>query len=404
MQTIFQHYVLQETIGSGNYSKIYKGYNQSDPNKHLAIKVIPKQNLNTVVLGYLKREIELLKSVNSEHIVKLLDYVVTDKEYYLVFEYCNGGDLVEFRKLKGGRLEPKLIRDILIQIVDGLDVLYDKKIIHRDLKLNNIFVSYEDQNKPVVKVGDFSFARLIKEREEATSTSLSSDLQEMSIVGTPKYMAPELFNNGPYSFKADIWSLGLIVYELLCGKSCFTGRTRQELIVNIAQGIYKVPKNLNLFKECLSFLHNCIQIRSESRFKWKELKEHPFITEENQEVFDIKEFRELNPSMRGMTIEDEEDYIFNCNRTYTFFSKNKFEDERETIEDSCVPEDQLEVSIRELLGSINMSSTTESNLYEMRIDNEDSEYVDIRRIPRNYKNEYKSKKYIKFDIIDKYFV
>jgi serine/threonine protein kinase len=361
-------------------------------------------------LGYLKREVELLRSVNSEHIVKLLDYVVADKEHYLVFEYYNGGDLINYRKLKGGVLEFKLARDVLTQVVNGLDSLYDKKIIHRDLKLNNVFVSYKDEDKLVVKIGDFSFARLVKETKEAIDVSLSSDLQEMSIVGTPKYMAPELFNNEPYSFKADIWSLGLMAYELLCGKSCFTGRTRQELIVNIAQGIYKIPKTLSLSKECLSFLHNCIQIRSENRFRWKEVKEHPFITKESQELFDIKEFRELNPSVKGMIIEDEENYIFNCNRIYTFFPKNKLEDERETIEDSCISEEsrnELGVNMEdteESSGSINISSVAESRMYEMRVTKDNSEYVDIRHIPKNYKNEYKTKNYTKFNMIDKYFI
>eukprot|EP00826_Nyctotherus_ovalis_P066923 TRINITY_DN994_c0_g1_i20.p1 TRINITY_DN994_c0_g1~~TRINITY_DN994_c0_g1_i20.p1 ORF type:complete len:417 (-),score=143.54 TRINITY_DN994_c0_g1_i20:170-1420(-) len=416
MKQILHNYILKEIIGSGAHSKVYRACKKDNTNTEFAIKIVPKKNLNGVALTYLKREVELLRSVESEHIVRLMDYMVTEDEHCLVFEYCNGGDLAKFRKSRGLKMEPGLVREILIQIVAGLDVLYSKKIMHRDLKLNNILVSTSPQNKPIVKIGDFSFARLIGAAKEASEVSLSSDLQEMSIVGTPKYMAPELFNNDPYSFKADIWSLGLILYELLCGKSCFVGKTREELIVNIAHGIYKVPKALGLSKECLSFLHNCIQIRSENRFGWKELKEHLYMKKEYEEAFDMKEFRELNPAVKGLIVEDEENYIFNCNRSYSFFAKDKLEDERETLEDSCMPQDQLDESenelresikeVERLLASTQFASTDESRLFEMQVPEEDSEYVriEIKRIPKNYGGDFKTRKYEGLKMIDKYFV
>ncbi len=317
-------YIMEEEVGAGAYGAVYRGKSAKPSDELFAIKMIPKKDMSKKVLHYLERETEVVQMINSEHVVKLKDLKATENHYYLIFEYCNGGDLSQYRKSKGGRIAENVARFLLSQIVQGMDALYAKNAIHRDLKLSNILLHYPSteartQDRPVVKLGDFGFARLVASDIAGTAPSNSSedDTQAMSIVGTPLYMAPELLHKEPYSFKADIWSLGACLYEMLCGHNCFTGNDGVELLSNINKGVYKIPKSLGLSCECLDFILSCLQADTTRRVKWTSLRQHPYVTGNSSTPFSLPAFRLVNPAIKD-PLEDEQNYLFSSGVLYTF--------------------------------------------------------------------------------------
>ncbi len=269
---------MLDCIGSGAFGNVYRGKCRLT-GCDCAIKAIPREKLTPRILSYLDREIKILRSLSHENIARLLDVQSTEDYTYLVFELYNGGDLSKFVKKRTGRLDEPLVRHIVRQIVRAMNVLNRQSIIHRDIKLANVFLHYPtreatDRGLPVVKLGDFGFARELSVGEMVVPPE--TDLA-MSHVGTPINMAPEIIHDQPYSFKADIWSLGTITYELLCGHPCFNGLTKCELFQNVEKGIYKVPKSIRPSKECIDFLSSCLVEDTAKRITWEQVMVHPFL-------------------------------------------------------------------------------------------------------------------------------
>ena len=167
-------------------------------------------------------------------------------------------------------------------------------VMHRDLKLANILVHFPNEDlafrhiqDPVerkelqraklksldlvksqmqIKIADLGFARELHHEDMAET-----------VCGTPLVMAPEVLNGRKYNHKADVWSLGIVFFELITGFTPFTGRDRQDLIRNLEKGQYKLPKKLKLTLQGLDFLNCCLQFDQKARMSWKDLVTHPYI-------------------------------------------------------------------------------------------------------------------------------
>ena len=224
--------------------------------------------------------------------VQLKTATKTNNNYYLVMEFCNGGDLGEFIKFRGGHLQESDARVILRQIVKGLQAIRVKKVMHRDLKLPNILLnlpgvsaqefispSFNLQNMMrgikltgpnavnlEVKIADLGFARELEE-EDLASTRL----------GTPLIMAPETLAGQKFDHSVDVWSLGCVFYEMLTGYSPFTGTSQLNLHENIVKGDYKFPKTVKFSLQGLSFLNMCLQFDPKKRPSIFELASHPYL-------------------------------------------------------------------------------------------------------------------------------
>ncbi|KAF7661481.1 hypothetical protein LDENG_00261070 [Lucifuga dentata] len=260
----------KDLIGHGAFAVVFKGRHREKHDWEVAVKCINKKNLakSQTLLG---KEIKILKELKHENIVALLDFQETASSVYLVMEYCNGGDLADYLHSKG-TLSEDTIRVFLQQIAGAMRVLQAKGIIHRDLKPQNILLSYppgrkSHSNNTCIKIADFGFARY-----------LQNNMMAATLCGSPMYMAPEVIMSQNYDAKADLWSIGTIVFQCLTGKAPFQASSPQDLRL-----FYEKNKNLspNIPRETSCHLRNLLlgllQRNHKNRMDFDEFFCHQFL-------------------------------------------------------------------------------------------------------------------------------
>ncbi|XP_068608748.1 serine/threonine-protein kinase ULK1 [Brachionichthys hirsutus] len=260
----------KDLIGHGAFAVVFKGRHREKHDWEVAVKCINKKNLakSQTLLG---KEIKILKELKHENIVALLDFQETVSSVHLVMEYCNGGDLADYLHSKG-TLSEDTIRVFLQQIAGAMRVLQAKGIIHRDLKPQNILLSYppgrkSQSNNTCIKIADFGFAR-----------HLQNNMMAATLCGSPMYMAPEVIMSQNYDAKADLWSIGTIVFQCLTGKAPFQASSPQDLRM-----FYEKNKALspNIPRETSNHLRHLLlgllQRNHKDRMDYDEFFCHPFL-------------------------------------------------------------------------------------------------------------------------------
>ncbi|XP_075211589.1 serine/threonine-protein kinase MARK2-like isoform X5 [Lycorma delicatula] len=218
-------YKLLKTIGKGNFAKV-KLAKHVPTGKEVAIKIIDKTQLNPGSLQKLFREVRIMKMLDHPNIVKLFQVIETEKTLYLVMEYASGGEVFDYLVLHG-RMKEKEARAKFRQIVSAVQYCHQKKIIHRDLKAENLLLDSEMN----IKIADFGFSN-----EFTPGSKLDT------FCGSPPYAAPELFQGKKYDGpEVDVWSLGVILYTLVSGSLPFDGSTLRELRERVLRGKYRIP-------------------------------------------------------------------------------------------------------------------------------------------------------------------
>ena len=196
---MLERYTLGSKIGGGNFGEVYSG------TLKVAIKRIPKSIIEDQKLNKeLEREKNILSKCKSTNIIKLYDFIETEDYYDLILEKCDTdlNSILEKRKRGFSIIE---IRNIMNQLNNAFRVMQSYNIIHRDIKLENILVKYNNDSKKdyVVKLGDFGLSREIINKEI-----------DDSFCGSPETMAPEIIEELPYNNKVDLWSIGMIMYQM----------------------------------------------------------------------------------------------------------------------------------------------------------------------------------------------
>uniref|UniRef100_A0A0K8VKQ8 MAP/microtubule affinity-regulating kinase 3 n=1 Tax=Bactrocera latifrons TaxID=174628 RepID=A0A0K8VKQ8_BACLA len=218
-------YKLIKTIGKGNFAKV-KLAKHLPTGKEVAIKIIDKTQLNPGSLQKLFREVRIMKMLDHPNIVKLFQVIETEKTLYLVMEYASGGEVFDYLVLHG-RMKEKEARVKFRQIVSAVQYCHQKRIIHRDLKAENLLLDSELN----IKIADFGFSN-----EFTPGSKLDT------FCGSPPYAAPELFQGKKYDGpEVDVWSLGVILYTLVSGSLPFDGSTLRELRERVLRGKYRIP-------------------------------------------------------------------------------------------------------------------------------------------------------------------
>uniref|UniRef100_A0A8C3WPX2 non-specific serine/threonine protein kinase n=1 Tax=Catagonus wagneri TaxID=51154 RepID=A0A8C3WPX2_9CETA len=258
-------YSKRDLVGHGAFAVVFR-----KTDWEVAIKSINKKNLSKsqILLG---KEIKILKELQHENIVALYDVQELPNSVFLVMEYCNGGDLADYLQAKG-TLSEDTIRVFLHQIAAAMRVLHSKGIIHRDLKPQNILLSYASRRKSSVsgiriKIADFGFARY-----------LHSNMMAATLCGSPMYMAPEVIMSQHYDARADLWSIGTVIYQCLVGKPPFQANSPQDLRI-----FYEKNRNLmpSIPRETSPYLANLLlgllQRNQKDRMDFEAFFSHPFL-------------------------------------------------------------------------------------------------------------------------------
>ena len=330
-----KYYVFKSKIGSGSFSKVYKAI-ESETNETFAIKIINTSKLSPPLIKRLSNEIEILKSMNHPNIISLHNYSITDKHIYMVMEYCNDGTIRD----KIGKLKSENdIKYYVKQIVDGMLYLETMNILHRDIKPENILISNN-----IVKIIDFGF-----------SSDIKNDDMYSTICGTPMYMSPELLRCDKYDKKSDIWSLGVITYELFHHTNPF-GKPKNMLelqnIIKKNNIIYKstISKSLlhfisTILQEKMSLRPTLLDICNHEWFKdnvevqHKKKKER----EEIDDIFEMDEMDDMKLTSESKLQHTLEEVLINSNDYTTPTS----------VEQSCITSiksDPIDISSKKQIG------------------------------------------------------
>lgn len=279
-------YVFDKKLGKGTYGCVFLTRKANSKTLY-ATKIIDKDiALRPELKTYFLNEVKILKETDNENIIKLYELKETENKYFMIMEYCNGSTLSENLKkyfIKYSIPFPEIIVQYLLrQIASGLYYLNKCNIIHRDLKPENILLHYENEEdrknlnilEAKIKIIDFGFAKYMS-KNCAKSICGSPSIMDPIIL---KSLACETLDEPSYTFKADIWSLGVIVFHLLIGKNPFVASNCKDLFHKIDEGFYKIPKFLKLSKEAITLINGLLKFDSEERLSIDQLILHEFLS------------------------------------------------------------------------------------------------------------------------------
>jgi len=262
---------LDRPLGQGNFGTVYKAYLTNDPKIMSAVKTAPlfKLKYNKSLRETFSREISILKQIKGDHVVGLLGIEYTENNLYIFTEYCDGGTLQDKLK-KCKTLSEEEACSIVRQIAKAFVVLESQNLVsqsgqkltimHRDIKPANILF-----HKGILKVADFGFAKMIDEVHKESK-------QRHTICGTPMYESPQIINEERYSAKCDVYSTGVVFYELLFGCLPWHGNSVFQIYDNIRKKPLQFPKPVSFETEDL--LIRMLAFREEDRINWKEVYSH----------------------------------------------------------------------------------------------------------------------------------
>lgn len=304
-------YALQQRLGSGSFATVYKGIRLEQKQKQqleqdqtvsmcdedenddssasststqrqdkehpqlVAVKAIARtsEKLTKKVLQNLEIEISILRNYRHPNIVCMHDVQKTDRHFYLLLEYCGGGDVQHLiRSRQKGRLSERLTRRLMRDLASGLRFLWSQELIHRDIKPQNLLLTgpvpleeltenppkdnaagssqnngggiYDSPNQGFcLKIADFGFARHLQTASMAET-----------LCGSPLYMAPEILQHHRYDAKADLWSVGTVLFEMIAGRPPYNGENHIDLLRNIHKKAVRLPPDVRVSQPCVNLL------------------------------------------------------------------------------------------------------------------------------------------------------
>ncbi|XP_053680451.1 serine/threonine-protein kinase par-1 [Anopheles nili] len=249
-------YEIEKTIGKGNFAVVKLARHRITKNE-VAIKIIDKSQLDPSNLQKVYREVEIMKRLDHPHVIKLYQVMETQSMIYIVSEYASQGEIFDYIA-KYGRLNERAARNKFWQILSAVEYCHNKGIVHRDLKAENLLLD----SKMDIKIADFGFSNFYKKGELLATWC-----------GSPPYAAPEVFEGKRYTGpEIDIWSLGVVLYVLVCGALPFDGSTLQSLRDRVLSGRFRIPFFMS--SDCESLIRKMLVLDPSRRFSIDQIKRH----------------------------------------------------------------------------------------------------------------------------------
>ncbi|KAF4971349.1 hypothetical protein FSARC_1781 [Fusarium sarcochroum] len=255
-------YRLGECLGKGAFGSVYKAFNWGN-GEAVAVKQIKLADLPKSELRMIESEIDLLKNLHHDNIVKYIGFVKSVDALNIILEYCENGSLHSICKAYG-KFPENLVGVYMTQVLQGLQYLHDQGVIHRDIKGANILTTKDG----TVKLADFGVS---------TSTLAGGQDKEAQVVGTPYWMAPEIIQLSGASSASDIWSVGCTVIELLQGKPPYHNLAAMPALFAIVNDDHP-PLPEGISAAARDFLMQCFQKDPNLRVTARKLLRHAWIT------------------------------------------------------------------------------------------------------------------------------
>ena len=269
----FEDYTVIKELGSGSYSTVHLVKHNINNNIR-AMKVIPKKikkGTNQTNEADVINEVYLLMKMDHPNIIKIFEFYNGEKEYYLIMEYCSGGELFD-RIIQKSQLKEIQCAYIMYQILSAINYCHKMKIIHRDLKPENILIKQDENGFYRVKICDFGTSQTFK----------IGDIQS-KLVGSAYYIAPEVIEK-KYNSKCDMWSCGVIMFVLLTRKAPFGGKNEKSIMENVKIGKYKTKYLENYSPYAADLISKLLEKDIKKRLKAEVALTHPWF-----DVFKSKE-------------------------------------------------------------------------------------------------------------------
>mgnify|MGYP003571315396 CR=1 FL=1 len=388
-------------IGKGGYGKLYLAKNKKD-GKEYAIKNVSKEKMKAVGLdaSVIKREIDIHIRITHPHIIKLFSFSEDRYNYYLAMEFAQKGTLYKLIQQKRGMDENEAFH-YFIQVASAIHFLHKNGYAHRDIKPENILI---DKNGSI-KLCDFGWCVNVSKGERIT------------FCGTYEYMAPEMINDEFYDMGIDIWSLGVLLYEMLHGYSPFRAHyflkddksAMKEIFRNIKSNNYTIDKKIS--EECIDLIDKLLTIDPKKRIKINELFMHPWVVEKEKDYFPFynrkisikdstfyssKDVDNESLNMKNNSKEENENIYVNSNYNYN----NKFKNvnninkalinrkkEKEEKKGKIIPS---HVKNKSYCFAYNKSNSNNNGIYFIKGQNEKKQQ-NYSQIEKGNKNEINNK-------------
>ncbi|ETO31037.1 Protein kinase domain containing protein [Reticulomyxa filosa] len=263
---VSEHYDIGQPIGEGTFGKVCKGVHKLS-GVEVAVKVLVKKKIvDTSDVERVAREIAILKKLRHINVIRLFEVIDTQRYIFLIMEYASGGELFDYIVSKTRLKEAEACR-MFHMIVNGVQYCHQHNVIHRDLKPENLLL---DRHK-TIKIVDFGLGNIV---------SNSNDRMLKTACGSPCYAAPEMIAGKLYhGEKADIWSMGVILYALLCGYLPFEDANTNVLYRKILEGKFKVPKWVSPLAHNL--LTRILNTNPKDRYSIEDIRKHPWYCKES---------------------------------------------------------------------------------------------------------------------------
>ena len=292
---------IVKEIGAGSFGKVYSGTLKSNGLK-IAIKRVNKKKISEIgdyLIEAFRKELQCMEKCNCDNSVRLYTHFETNNNFNIIMELCDSDLSKELKKTQNG-FNVEEVRFIMSQLNNVFRIMVRNNIIHRDLKLLNILVSYSDKalTKFIPKLCDYGFSKQLKDQDPVTNTHL----------GTPSTMAPEIMLNQGYGPEADLWSIGVIIYNLHFKTLPYKGNNEKEILAEIQKKVpYAQPKD----PEMRDLINKLLVEDPKKRMTWKEYFNHPFfLSEEEKEKLKLANKDENIPLKIEENFEEKKDVTY----------------------------------------------------------------------------------------------